>query len=379
MVGTKARLGIFCDAEGENWPSMDLAAEMLVHGLQATPRAAFEVTAFRPRVPFLWRRLKESPFTWNLDRALARYFRYPRLVRARRQDFDVFHIVDHSYAHLARSLPGAQTGIYCHDLDAFRALINLESTAKAALHRRLAHHLLSGLRRAGVVFVNTESLRSELIRLQWQPADRVVCAPLGVAPEFTPARDVQVLPLALGGLRGRRYILHVGSAIGRKRLDVLFEVFARLRTRFPDVYLVQQGAALSEPLREQIRRLGIAPRLVQLPTLTRSELAELYRSASLVLLPSEREGFGLPVIESLACGTAVLASDLDTLREAGGRAVRYCPVGDIEAWSEAAIQALDQPDTLPPKASRIAQASNFTWARHAGIIEGTYLQLLEKA
>ena len=66
-----------------------------------------------------------------------------------------------------------------------------------------------------------------------------------------------------------------------------------------------------------------------LPFLDRATLAAVYRRSALVLLPSEREGFGLPVLEALACGTPVVASDIDALREVGGDAVRYCPAEDV--------------------------------------------------
>ena len=81
-----------------------------------------------------------------------------------------------------------------------------------------------------------------------------------------------------------------------------------------------------------MRELGFGDAIVVLPALDRSTLAAVYRRCALLLMPSEREGFGLPVLEALACGTPVVASDAPALREVGGYAAAYCPVDDLEAW-----------------------------------------------
>jgi glycosyltransferase involved in cell wall biosynthesis len=110
--------------------------------------------------------------------------------------------------------------------------------------------------------------------------------------------------------------------------------------------------------------------------LRRAGIAELYRRASLVLLPSEAEGFCLPVIEALACGAVVLASDLPVLREVGGEAAVYCPVGDVPAWVAEAGRLLEHPSDCPAREARLARAAEFTWASHARIVFAAYRRLL---
>ena len=73
-----------------------------------------------------------------------------------------------------------------------------------------------------------------------------------------------------------------------------------------------------------------------------STLAAVYRRTALVLLPSEREGFGLPVLEALACGTPIVASDIEPLREVGGAAVEYCASEDLDGWTNAVLQRLSE-------------------------------------
>ena len=118
---------------------------------------------------------------------------------------------------------------------------------------------------------------------------------------------------------------------------------------------MQQGGALTPAQREQVARLGIGDALLQPPKLDRATLAGLYRRAQAVLVPSEAEGFGLPVIEALACGAPVIASALPVLREVGDTACLYCPVGDVTGWAET-LDALLSGRHLPPASRAAARA-----------------------
>ena len=113
--------------------------------------------------------------------------------------------------------------------------------------------------------------------------------------------------------------------------------------------------------------------------LDRTELATVYRSAALVLVPSDAEGFGLPVIEALACGAIVVASDIPVLREAGGNAATYAPVADVPAWAEVEHSLLESPVLAPAREQRLAWASQFSWTTHAATIAEAYRELLQCA
>jgi glycosyltransferase involved in cell wall biosynthesis len=117
-----------------------------------------------------------------------------------------------------------------------------------------------------------------------------------------------------------------------------------------------------------------------LPFVDRTTLAAIYRRSALVLMPSEREGFGLPIIEALSCGTPVVASDIPALREVGGEAISYCAVGDIEGWSRAIADLLDERDRRPGDWTRrrelgIRRAESFSWSRYAGEIAALYVRM----
>ena len=164
------------------------------------------------------------------------------------------------------------------------------------------------------------------------------------SPEFTPGTTQPAVELPwLAEIGGRPWVLHVGTCITRKRIDVLLDVVAAVRETVPDLRLVKVGGEWTADHRERIARLGLAGAITHVTGLTRVELAEVYRRAAVVLVPSGAEGFGLPVIEALACGAAVVASDIPALREAGGPAAAYAPVGDVGAWSDAGGEAAHRP------------------------------------
>jgi glycosyltransferase involved in cell wall biosynthesis len=183
------------------------------------------------------------------------------------------------------------------------------------------------------------------------------------------------------GPKGRfTELLHVGSTIDRKRIDVLLEVFARIRRSIPGARLVRVGGHFSAEQRRLCRELDLEDAVVVLPFLDRSTLAAVYRRAAVLLMPSDREGFGLPVLEALACGTAVVASDIPPLREVGGRAVLYCALGDVDAWVATIGSLLTEQRSHPERwrqrrEAGIARAASFSWSRYTSEMVALYRQL----
>src|SRR5208337_2008490 len=141
------RVGVICDFLEENWPSMDLVGETLFSKLRSDQGRDFESTLVRPafkRVFSASQRLRANRRAFNADRALNRYILYPRLIRRIHDRFDLFHVIDHSYAHLVRELPGLRTVVTCHDADLFEPLMRGGRTPRSASCRALARHVLSG-------------------------------------------------------------------------------------------------------------------------------------------------------------------------------------------------------------------------------------------
>jgi glycosyltransferase involved in cell wall biosynthesis len=226
------------------------------------------------------------------------------------------------------------------------------------------------------VFYSTAAVRAEIEQHGVVDPGRLVQAPLGVAPEFTATAPVTPAWEAVARqLHGRPFLLHVGSCIARKRIDVLLETVAQARSGAPELMLIKVDGDWTAAQQALQDRLGLREHVLHLRGIDRSTLACLYRHARLVLLPSAAEGFGLPLLEALACGAGVLASDLPVLREVGGPAACYAPPGDVDAWAAATLELFGSDERLGSVAARLAQAGRYSWQRHAAIVAAAYLKL----
>jgi len=386
----RTRLAVVCDFPEEGWPSMDLVGEMMLSHLAARHQQDWTASRVCPsykhrlgRLPFLG----GSGLARNGDRVLNRFRDYPRALKGlvKRAEFDLFHLVDHSYAQLVHALPPGRTVVTCHDLDTFRCLIDPERDPRPSWFRALARRTLEGLKRASAVVCNSETTRNELLAHGLVDSSRAHVAYLGIHPECSPEPD----PVADAELArlvgpvppdGAIELVHVGSTIPRKRIDILLSTFSAVRRHHPGARLLRAGGALNAEQAQQARDLGVAAAIVTLPFCSRAVLAALYRRASVVLVTSEAEGFGLPVIEALACGAPLIASDLPALREVGGEAPLYLPVADLQAWSASTLEALDQASGSSAKQARrefgIARAELFRWSRHADELVKIYQAVL---
>ncbi|QDT15493.1 glycosyltransferase [Alienimonas californiensis] len=384
MSDAPLRLALVDDFPEEGWTSMDLCADRLAAEWAADPRFAPQRICPPFRTPFgrfaplaPGRRGKRAAA--NADRLWNRVRTYPAHLARIAGRFDLFHIVDHSYAHLTHHLPADRTGVFCHDLDAFRSLLDPAAEPRPRWFRAHARSVAEGLGRAAAVFVNSRQTRRELVASGFAQADRVALAPLGVCEEFArqsanaAAEAAGAAELAARDLPAGPFLLHVGSCIPRKRIDVLLEVFAAVRAERPELTLVQVGGIWTEGQRETLERLRLGDSVRQLSGLSRTALATLYRRSQTALQPSASEGFGLPVAEALACGAKVIASDLPVLREVGGPLATFAPVGDVPAWRAATLAALDAPPPDPALAD--AHLRQFTWEEHARRIGAVYERL----
>ena len=353
---------------------MDLFGDMLTDHFRKEHAADVFVEQLRPGLHARFSSLgpaRHSPFAWNTDRLLNRFLDYPRWLRKRAANFDLFHIVDHSYSQLALELPFASAIITCHDLDTFRCLLEPEKEPRPRWFRIMTERILRGFLRAAHVICPSDSTRVQILRNGLFPEERVTVIPPGVHPAF--AQCAQAVPDRQESSllpAGEAYLLHVGSTIPRKRIDLLLQIFARVRQERPELKLVRVGGAFTAEQSRIAHELGLDGCIVTAPYLTETALARAYRNAALVLQTSEAEGFGLPVIEAMMCGCPVVASDIASLREAGGAAAEYCPVGDFDAWAETVLKLLEEQGARPcqweaRRGTARQHAAHFTWSRNA--------------
>jgi glycosyltransferase involved in cell wall biosynthesis len=328
------------------------------------------------RAPFVRRMPGRRGSPGSVERVVNRFWDYPRWLRRQVSAFDVFHVADHSYAHLVNVLPADRTVVFCHDTDAFRPFFG-QGNHPSLLPRRLSRRVLDGLQKAASVLCISRATRDGLAEHHLVEPARLRIVPLGVhpscSPEANPVADTNAAVL-LG--EPQVDLLHVGSTIPRKRIDLLLRVFAAARARRPELRLVRAGGPFTDEQESLAQELGVGDGVVVLPHIDRDTLAAVYRRAAVVLLTSDSEGFGLPIVEALACGTAVVASDLPVCREVGGDAVSYCQLDAVDQWASTLDALLAERERATERQARVergrARAARFSWAACAAACVDTY-------
>lgn len=386
------KVGIVCDLKEELWPSMDLIGDMLLE--QFASRHAEGVIASRVQ-PKLRRSCtaipmtRNSKFARNADRLLNRAVYYPFWLRREARRFDIVHIVDHSYATLAWQTPPARTVVTCHDLEAFSCVLEQPTQKRPRWFRAYSRHILMGMQRAAHVVCVSETVRTAAIANGLLDAKKVSVVHNGVHPACTPDPNPEFDQDAARLLPFHSEIpllLHVGSTVPRKRIDLLLRIFAAVRQQNPrqgqssQAKLIRVGGPLTPEQSADAAKLGVLEHIVELPFLSRDVLAAVYRRCTVALLPSEIEGFGLPVIEAMACGCPVIATDMPVLREVGGAAAIFAPLGEIEPWSAHIISLLAENEVNPAASAMkreacIANAKRFSWTSAASQLANIYAQI----
>ena len=158
--------------------------------------------------------------------------------------------------------------------------------------------------------------------------------------------------------------------------DLAVDVLAKLAPEHPTLQLAVAGEHFpdwNEVLNHAAAR-GVQHRIVDFPHLTDAELVSVYRGAECLLFPSRFEGFGMPVLEAMACGTPVVASNSTSIPEVAGDAAILCAPDDVAAMTAGIARLLQEPTFREERVyAGLANASRFTWGRTAELVERTLL------
>ncbi|TAN32587.1 glycosyltransferase family 1 protein [bacterium] len=219
--------------------------------------------------------------------------------------------------------------------------------------------------RAGVVIAVSENTARDVVEIFGVPRSRIEVVPHGVAATFAPM-SAEDLAAARARLKlPERFILFVGTIEPRKNLATLLEAWAMMRDR-PDLVIVGGWGWRYEPIRERMGRLG--PRLHHLDGLDPAELPAVYNLARVLAHPAWYEGFGLPPLEAMACGTPVVVSDRSSLPEVVADAGLTVAADDPDAWRKALEKVVGDTEVASDLRRRgILRAAQFSWPRAADL------------
>ena len=220
------------------------------------------------------------------------------------------------------------------------------------------------MRRAERVLTVTEWARHDILDRYDLDEERVVVTPNGIDEDLLPDGPVPKRP---------PYLLFVGGL--QRRKDPVTAVRALAQLREP-LQLVIAGRDRGEAaaVHATIEELGVGDRVDLLDYVSRDDLLALYRGAEALVFPSRYEGFGLPVLEAMACGTPVVAAATTSIPEVAGDAAVLVPPGDPAALAEGIEQALGNAERLVPAGLR--RAALFRWSVTADRTSAVYREIL---
>lgn len=223
------------------------------------------------------------------------------------------------------------------------------------------------VRRASAVVTLSEFSKQEIAETCGVPSERIHVTPLAAAPEFSLEGSDDAAVHARFGLR-RPYLLAVGNLQPRKNLLRLIEAFSLLqaRTDFRHDLVLAGAGRWGAAIESAIERLALSGRVRPIGYVDSTDLPALYRGADLFVYPSLYEGFGLPVIEAMACGTPVLGSRGSSIPEVAGNAARLVNTESVSELADGIAQLCSQPELRAQlREQGLVRSRMFTWQQTA--------------
>jgi glycosyltransferase involved in cell wall biosynthesis len=350
------RVTLFRDLAQERWASIDVYADRLANGLSRL-------------APPDWTFVEGCPGGFDLPMLATPSLYFNRAVLypiyARMHQAPINHVLDNSYGHLLYFINPLHTVVTSHGgtPQTWRQW-NREGPAM-----RFFDWAFNGALHAARIIIVSEYSKRELIEhYDYDPA-RVHVVHHGVDDAFRvltedarAATRAQYLQSNESGL-----ILHVGHCAARKNVEGLLRSFSVIiRSSERPYRLLQVGGIFAESQQRLIDELDIANHITQVPSMPNRQLVDLYNAADAFAFPSLYEGFGIPLIEAMACGVPVVCSESDLFREVCSDAALFVDSQNAEAFAAALARTLsDKALATTLRARGLDRAQHFSWERCA--------------
>jgi glycosyltransferase involved in cell wall biosynthesis len=276
-------------------------------------------------------------------------------VRLIPKTYDLYHVStqDFSFANVHPKI------ITCHDI------------IRRFYPRNFADYLqqfviYSGLKNAQHILADSQNTKKDLItHLKTRP-EKTTVVPLGVDSVFKPLQKKTLDKIREKyHLPNKKFILHISSEEPRKNYGPLLKAFKQIAEKFPDHYILKVGNAYPLYIKKHerlIRQLKLQARVIRIPTVPEEDLPAFYSMADVFVLPSSYEGFGLPLLEAMACGCPTIAYNTSSIPEIAGKASMLTAEGDIEQLTNALKNVLTNKKARSTlRAQGLKQAAQFTW------------------
>ena len=293
-------------------------------------------------------------YPWRLGVLACQLLRAP-VVDRRLGAGGIYHATEHLLPWTAR--PSVMT---VHDL-IFERYPQHHTLANRSF-LRVAMPLF--VRRADAIIAVSRHTQQDLLELYGTPTQKVFVVEEGIEGRFRPALEEEIRQVKeKHGIR-RPYLLMVGTLEPRKNHQLAFEALARLKAGgFSHCLVVAGGGGwLFDDVQRKVDQLQLAADVLFAGRVPEEDLPALYSGADCFLMPSLYEGFGIPVLEAMACGTPVVCSKASSLPEVASTAARYIELMTGEALANTVRQVLSNPETSEQmRTEGLRQAARFCW------------------
>jgi glycosyltransferase involved in cell wall biosynthesis len=358
--------------------SLDVYADNLVAALK-TVRPHWEIAEIAP-IPW------NSPDKlWQSGPGIKKYYetfwRHPRAVS--RLAADIFHVVDQSEAHIAYGLNRLNKPVVvtCHDLVQFVYPEILQDQSRfPALSLATWKYAVRGMEKANhVIAVSTNTAQDITNMLKIKPEQTTVI-PNGISAKF------QILPNSEAAKIRQQYtrspdtfcLLNIGSTHQRKNIMTVLQVLKSLTEKGIPICLWRTGSDFTKKQKYFIEEHHLAPHIFDLGRPDAAHLVQIYNAADALLAPSLYEGFGLTVVEAMACGTPVITSNVSSLPEVVENAAIQVDPLDIEAITRAICKIRHDRSYYSYLVEKgLLRAKFFSWEKTAEQVAKVYEGLVQ--
>jgi glycosyltransferase involved in cell wall biosynthesis len=355
-------------------PSMDVYTDGIISGLRCV-RPNWEIVDLRPHSVD---RKSRSLFL-RVKKYYERFWRFPQQVQ--QQVADIFHIIDPSEAHITYWLKKKNKPVVvtCHDLVNFYCQDNLQGSVELPfVSRAMWLHAVKGMKYAArIVAVSSATAKDTTQIMDIEPA-RISVVPNAVEAAFQP------LPKEQAESFRQKYgislqtvcLLNVGSNHPRKNLSTILKVIETLQQRGLSIHLWKVGADFTDEQKTFIQTQGLENHISYLGKPDKSILVQIYNAADMLIAPSLHEGFGITLLEAMACGIPVITSKVSAMPEVVGDAGVLVDPKDYQAIADAVCSLHKNPDSYQELVNKgLARAKLFTWEKAAEQIAEIYEKL----
>jgi glycosyltransferase involved in cell wall biosynthesis len=325
--------------------------------------------------PFSGRVVSCRPLPTGLGEEITNYLRYPFVVR-RFSRHGINHITTQEYAYLPLLMKLPKLVVTCHDI--FPVTVDRDSVRWNYLMRISIG--LKGMAHAQKILCVSDYTRRELEKLGI-PSGKLTTVHSGHDPELYKPQSCEPLYDKYGLSRGVPYLLYHGSEIDRKNFFGVIRAFAQAKKQIPALKLLKTSVSQHDGNRKKaldmIKRLGLQDDVRFFGYIDEKELPLFYNLADAFVFPSFAEGFGMPVLEAMACGCPVVASNQTSIPEVAGDAAVLVDPKNTDAIAKGVVDVLQSSALRKRLRTRgFKQAKRFTWQMYAKKVMEAYESLV---